>query len=48
MWTLPDREKVDAFAETWIRVGFHDYFAQEDVRGEMLDPDSFIGAHLAL
>ncbi|MDQ6833165.1 MAG: hypothetical protein M3008_07185 [Chloroflexota bacterium] len=48
VWTIPDREKGDAFAATWLRVGFHDYFAQEDVRGKMLDPASFIGAHLAL
>jgi hypothetical protein len=48
VWKIPDRARVDAFAETWIRVGFHDYFAQEDVRGEMMDPDSFIGAHLTL
>ncbi len=48
VWKLPDATHVHAFAETWIRVGFHDYFAQEDVRGELMEPNAFIGHHLAL
>ncbi len=48
VWKLPDTAHVHAFAETWIRAGFHDYFDQEDVRGELMAPDAFIGHHLAL
>lgn len=48
VWKIPDIERVHAFAETWVRVGFHDYFEQEDGRGELMAPDAFIGHHIGL
>ncbi len=48
VWKIPDMERVHAFAETWVRVGFHTYFDQEDVRGELMAPEAFIGHHLGL
>ncbi len=48
VWKIPNIERVHTFAETWVRVGFHDYFEQEDVRGELMAPDAFIGHHIGL
>jgi Family of unknown function (DUF6616) len=47
-WRMPDRERVDAFVDAWIRVGFHDYFEQVEARGEAMAPDGLIGALIAL
>lgn len=48
VWTIPDRDRVHAFEETWERVGFHDHFEQVDIRGELMDPEAFAGHMIGL
>jgi hypothetical protein len=48
VWKIPDQGHVQDFEETWERVGFHDYFEQINIRGELMEPDQFAGHMIGL
>ncbi len=48
VWKIPDRELVQQFEETVEQGGWHKYFEQINVRGEILTPGTVIGNMISL
>jgi hypothetical protein len=47
VWKVPASRLPD-FEATWERIGWHEYFAQENVRGPLIAPETFIERHIGL
>lgn len=43
VWKMPNKELVHQFEETVEQAGWHEYFEQINLRGELLTPEAVIG-----
>ena len=43
VWKMPNKDLVQQFEETVEQAGWHKYFEQINVRGELLTPETVIG-----
>ena len=48
VWKMPDKGLVRQFEETVEQAGWHKYFEQINVRGELLSPEAVIGSMIKL
>ena len=47
VWKM-EPDHVPAFEDTWERVGWHTYFEQVNLRGALVDPDTFAAHQVGL
>lgn len=48
VWKMPSKDLVQQFEETVEQAGWHKYFEQINVRGELLTPEAVIGNMIEL